>query len=206
MLFRSYYNDNDLDTEKLVADCYGNGTLTNGTLSLAAPYVDCTYNTPNTYYAKVYLLDNHNLGDYTQDQSFTIQVIAGVPGSTCGTEIDVLSDDDGIADVTDLSGATPSEIDTGWTALFGWLTGGNTNAKLLIGFMLFLMLVVGVAVGLARLGVSGSALSVLVMLVSGLGFVLLTIIGLFPVWILVLLLLVLALITGLVLALKATGG
>jgi len=90
--------------------------------------------------------------------------------------------------------------------LFGWLTAGNTNAKLLIGFMLFLMLVVGVAVGLARLGVSGSALSVLVMLVSGLGFILLTIIGLFPVWILVLLLLVLALITGLVLALKATGG
>jgi len=200
-----YYNDGATDQEKLVADCYGNTSLTNGSLSLAAPYVECTYNAPNTYYAKVYLLDDHNTGDYTQYQSFTIQVIAGIPGSTCGTEVDVLSDDDGIAD-TDLSGATPSEIDQGWTALFGWLTAGNSSAKLLIGFMLFLMLVVGVAVGLARLGVSGSALSVLVMLVSGLGFILLTIIGLFPVWILVLLLLVLALITGLVLALKATGG
>jgi len=205
--------DDTNDTYYLAINCYGNSTIFYGTgNSSTDPYEDCVYTNPGTYYPTVHVCDYaHSLAQclvgIDNYETESVYVIPGVAGSTCnikslgvGTLVSEVTPD------TPSFGGTPSEVTEGWTALFGWLTGGNTNAKLLIGFMLFLMLVVGVAVGLASLGVSGSALSVLVMLVSGLGFVLLTIIGLFPVWILVLLLLVLALITGLVLALKATGG
>jgi hypothetical protein len=198
-----YYNDGVVDQEFLVADCYGNGSLTNGSLSLSAPTVDCVYNAPGTYYAKVYLLDNHNLGDFTQYKNIVVQVISGVSGSTCDSTTNVIENPSAPI-VTTL--ATPSDVTNSWTTLFSWLTGGNTSAKLLIGFILLMFVMVGTAVGLARLGVNGSALSILALLASGIGFIILTMIGLFPVWILVLLLLVLSLITALVLALKARSG
>jgi len=176
----NYYNDIDTDLERLVADCHGNGTLTAGSSSLSAPYVECTYNSPETYYATVYIDDNYNVDDTSQSDTISVYVITGV---------DCNEDDVGIGEeslegeaetgvITPTSTATATFLDA--------ITGGDNNSKIFIGFMIWLIITGCVMMGVAKATSSGTAVLGIGALCGVALFVILTALGILPVWILIL--------------------
>ena len=82
-----YYNDAEVDTERLASTCGTNTTRTNGTYSTANPTLSCYYYDLGTYVFKIYLQDSLNDDDITQFQSFVVSVVNGTPGETCNIPI-----------------------------------------------------------------------------------------------------------------------
>jgi hypothetical protein len=200
----NYYDDMDSQQEKLIADCYGNGTLTNGSLNLNAPYIDCVYNNTGTYYAKVYLQDSYNLGDYTQYDDITVLVVSGSPGITCNVEAASIGEES--VNGTAVTGTAVNPSTEGVENFLDYLTGGSTKAKIFIGFMIWLLIVVAVGGGMAAITHNGMAVGVICALAGFVGFIVLTAVGIFPVWILIILMLGLALLAVLKIGFTQAGG
>ena len=198
----SYYNDIDTDYEKLMAECYGNGTLYNGSLSLAFPHVDCDYNKTGSYNVRVYLQDQYNLGDYTQYDDIVITVVSGTPGITCNT--DSLDDTTSLNETITIPTVNPST--EGIEDFLDYLTGGSTKAKIFIGFMIWLLIVVAVGGGMAAITHNGMAVGIICGLAGIVGFIVLTAVGIFPVWILIILMLTIALLAVLKIGFMQAGG
>jgi len=193
----NYFNDIDTDTERIVADCWGNTTLTNGTYSLATPTVDCWYNKTGSYIVTLYLQDDDNPTDYTQLDTFGINVITGAPGSTCN------SDDLGIGEEPIIPTVTvpiPTATSKGITSALDTITGGDTTMKLIIGLIFMLVILVGVA---------NVAQNILVaVMVTMVSFIIFVAIGLFPVWMLIIFFLIIVFLglAGLGTGLVGNGG
>lgn len=200
----NYYNDIDTDTERLNIDCYGNGTLYNGNYSLAAPYQDCTYNALGTYYARVYLQDQYNPTDITQYDDVIVLVVSGTPGITCNVEPVPIS-------VTPINGTVPpipdpNPTNEGVKSFLDWFTGGDDDSKLFIGFLLWVIIIIVVGAFMASVTHSGTAVAVIAGLAGIVGFVVLAALGMFPLWLLILVFLFLALSTALYLGVMKGGG
>jgi len=187
----NYYNDINTQTERLVADCYGNGTLTYGNYSLANPYVDCPYTSIGTYYATIYLQDTGNSADLTQFDDVNILVIDGTAGITCNADSLAIGEDSIEGDAVSEDISNPSTAGLG--NFLDFFTGGDANSQIFIGFALLTIIVLATGGYLASVTHSGVAVGIAMGIVGVAGFVCLTAIGLFPVWILVLIMLMMIL-------------
>lgn len=212
----NYINDDSSDTEQLIIKIFNGINYTNhiGNFSETNPLEYITFDEIGTYYVTICLNDDTTLSNTTKlnncqsstGDTVVIYVIDGIMGSTCNTgSLETGSLAVTTTSISDFS-STPDEIATGWANLFDYLTGGNTTAKLFIGFILFLMFIVGFGVGLAKIGIGSMISGVILGISSILLFILLTIIGLFPIWLLVLLLLILSALSTLMFLVKSGGG
>lgn len=195
----NYYNDIDTEKERLVADCYGNTSLTYGSWSLANPRVNCYYPIPTTYVAKIYLQDEFNIEDYTQYEEINILVIDGDAGLTCNID-SVGVGLDTFGEVDDTPSVNPTS--EGIVSLLDHLTGGDDDAKLFIGFMIWVILVISVGGGMAVLTHNGLAVAIVTALMGVVGLIIMTALGMFPLWITIIVLLALSLLTFIILWLK----
>ena len=203
---KNYYNDVDTDTERIGVDCFGNGSITNGSYSLANPTAICHYvclSSQCTYYAKIYLQDSANPNDYTQAESVSILVIPGVPGSTCNEDSVPLGEES-------LNATSPAvnvnPTTQGVETFLDYLTGGDDDSKLFIGFMLWIIIVVAVGMGIASITHSGAAVAIMCGMTGVITFIVLTALGLLPVWLLILVFLFIAVTAVIVLGLMKAGG
>jgi len=197
----NYYNDVDTDTERLVIDCYGNGTLTTGDYSLANPFADCVYNTPDIYYAIIYIEDSFNTGDRTQLEEETVYVITG---TDCNDEIVDIGEES--IEGTPITTTTTNPTATGTANFIDTLTGGDNNSKIFIGFMIWLIIVISLMVGVATITASGVAVAA-IGVIGGLGaFIVLTALGILPIWLLILFFLGLILLVILKVGFMGNGG
>ena len=80
------------------------------------------------------------------------------------------------------------------TSITDEITGGTSTNKLLLGLIFFIGIVASVMIGLSRNGVTGTALTMIGGITSLIAFIILTKIGLFPSWILVLMILIVSVI------------
>jgi len=196
----NYYNDKDTDQEQLIAVCYGNGTEYSGSLSNADPYVDCQYNTPGYYIVDIYLVDSYNSADRTQVDTVNINVITGTDCNSESQDIGEEAIDGGTTTTT----TTPTS--TGISTFLDSITGGDNNSKIFIGFMIWLIITISVMVGVASITASATAVAG-VGLIAGLGaFIILTALGILPVWILILFFIGLILLVILKIGFGAAGG
>lgn len=205
----NYDNDNIFDQERIVTNCGMNalgvslGTdyttnIDNGTYSDTTPSFSCYFNVTGTYYLRLYLQDNHNTSDYSQYNipTITVNVINGVPGSTCNVA-DVVNpgDTEEVTTTTDDSTQTDQQLES----LFNILTGNNSNTKLFISIILILC---------TAFFAQRAAGSVYFSIFAGiLAMIFCLIVGLFPVWIFILLMItLLIIITILYMLTKNTSG
>ena len=198
----NYINDVPTDIEYLWAILLGHPDYVDGfyiedTGDLTNPYIELWFNTTGTYYIDLCVSESLTSCTEIGTETITVQVIDGTAGSTCNTEALGVGAISSTTTTTTTTDTTPDEIVTGWNTIFNYLSGGDTSAKLLMGFVLLLMFMVGSAVSLMKMGVTSVLAGVVVGMASLLAFIILTIVGLFPVWLLVLFLLLVVLITAL---------
>jgi len=193
----NYRNDVDTDTERIVTNCGFNefGTATgdptlarvNGTFGLTNPTFSCYYNKTGTYSVRLYLQDNFNTGDFTKynTEIITINVIDGIPGTTCDTGEIVESPEDAGVDAE----ATPEQeaIDDSIESTMGILFGTSSNMKLIVG----VAIIIGIIVLIAQ-ATNGAAIP---SIAGGLlGVIIVTFLGFFSIWIMLLILITLVLL------------
>jgi len=187
----NYYNDIDLDQERLRANCNGTANIVNGSYSQANPTVSCTYTVPGTYEVDIYIEDASNPGDLTQLDTEIVQVTLGTEGVTCDTTQGSVG---GTTLDSDTTVVTATGVSTGLTDSLDFITGGDSDSKLLIGFILLMVILVGVGV-LAKNMIMGFVAGIV-------GIIIVTALGLFPAWILVVFII---LVVFLGIAMLATG-
>ena len=79
----NYNNDVLTDGEYLATTCGQSSTITDGTGSIAAPFIQCCFNNTGDYAFYVYLRDYANQNDQTQYQYMRVSVRDGNDGITC---------------------------------------------------------------------------------------------------------------------------
>lgn len=160
--------------------------------------VQCNFSSLGSYAVRIYLQDDSHPAWFGTYDSFTIQVIDGVKGSTCSAGSQGIGEEP-VSQA--LSGGafqgTPSPSISPIINALNWLTGGNQNVKLLIGSIIVLSVMVWI--GLATQMVT---LAILAGLIT---FIILTVMTIFPVWMLVFTFILLALAGFVVMQLKAGG-
>lgn len=157
------------DEERIVADCTGNGSITNGSLDGTQPYVDCSYPSSGSYYAKVYLQDEFNEDDFSQYRTVLVQAVSGTYGITCsisGTGTDPDADTG-----TDAEAATNDALEGALGDLFG-SGSASDKVKMIIG----LGIILGIIVTVLKAG--GGFIGAI--MAGFIGFLLVTFIGLIP--------------------------
>ena len=203
----NYINDIEGDRERLSADCDDDSVIdVVGDYSDDAPYVECNYTTSGNHYTTIYINeegDESNL--YTHYLFGTVQVyiIDGVEGSTCNVDtVDTGADISGTEETTPPATLTDESVSI-W---LDYITGTDNNSKLFIGFLLWLIIVISLMVGMAALTQSGIAIVGIGALGGIVGFIILTALGIFPIWLLILVFLGLFLLAVLKLGFGMQGG
>lgn len=177
--------------------------MTNGTYALSQPSVSCTYNAIGDYYVTLYLQDASHPTDYTQLDEFVVQVVTGTPGATCNVNSLAIGDES-VLD-TNVTSDISNPSTEGLGNFLDFFTGGDENSQIFIGFILLILIILAVGGFIASVTHSGVAVAVSVVIAGIVGFICLTAIGLFPVWILILILLFMALTSVLAVAFKMGG-
>jgi len=139
----NYNNDNDPDLEVLYTDC-GTSTATTGSSSLNNPTVSCTYNNTGTYtvYVSIYDLANSgNLSEYNTN-GITVNVIDGIPGTTCNIASTYVSTP---GSLPALPSAAQTTIDSDIDNTLGLLFGTSTKLKLLCAIGIIIAIMISVA-------------------------------------------------------------
>jgi len=180
----NYLNDFSSDEEQIWVTL-ANGSIYTGDLDSDSPYVDVPFNTPGTFYITVCVTDDSNNNSCTAVGSETvfIYVIDGTPGVTCNVDSLDVGEVTSTVTVTDTV-ASPTATST--ATFLDALTGGDNNSKIFIGFMIWLIITISVMVGVASITASAAAVAS-VGIIAGLGaFIVLTALGILPIWILIL--------------------
>lgn len=181
----NYDNDLGSDTERIISDCGLSETvLHNGSFTLNNPTVACHYNETGSYTVTNYLQDYANQNDFTQfnTQKITINVIDGIPGSTCnqaGTIITSPLDNVIVTSTTPETEAIDDSID----ATFGILFGTSQKMRLLVAMSIIIAMTIT-----AGIKTNGAPMpTVLTMVMST---ILVTFLGLLTIWVIILVLIV----------------
>lgn len=191
----NYYNDVGTDEETLTADCWGNGTLTNGTADTTDPYVECDYNEAGSYVVTIYIWDDQYGYDLTVSDTFGVTVIdSNEPGTICNTgsvaigasPIDITAP---IASTTAVSGGISDTLDI--------ITGGDTDSQILVGFIILLVILAGIASVLQNFMIA--------VIATAIGVVLITLLGLWPAWILITILIIIVFLGIAIMAMRSGG-
>lgn len=196
--------DNDLggDLERIVSNCgvnpdgspNSNPTTfrSEGSYDLAQPEFYCYYNVTGTFSVRLYLQDTANDDDYSvfNTQSILINVIDGIPGSTCnipGTQITVPSDNEPVPEATPEQEAIDNSIDS----TMGILFGTSSRMKLIVG----LAIIIGVIVLVAK-HTKGAPIPTIAGAILTL--IMVTFLGFFDIWIMLLVLIAMLLLMFLI--------
>lgn len=164
------------EKERLVIDC-GNGQTVYGALNNNAPLAMCTYSTTGQFKATIYLQDENHLSDYTQVQYIQVPVIDAIPGTTCNIP-------SAFVDTPNGNGQTPVDtaamVGQGWEDLINILTGTNSVIKMILGVFIIIMMIVGIA--------QYTTATIVMVIITFLGTILNVVMGLWPAYILILIL------------------
>jgi hypothetical protein len=150
----NYNNDRTSDTERIRTDC-GAGTTTIGALHAGLPQVSCVYNTTGTFQVVLYLQDQanlFNLEESNEDDVILINVIDGIPGTTCNIGSQFVSSPGAQPSTV----ATPQQeaIDQSVDDTLGILFGTSALLKLLAS----LGIIIAIMYGLVSEGIRNSFL------------------------------------------------
>jgi len=181
----NYNNDVATDTERIVTDC-GKTTKENGTYSNTNPVFSCVYNETGTYTVRLYLQDSANDEDFSQynTEDIRVNVIDGIDGLTCNTNI--ISSTDDIPVVADV--AVEGDFDSLWDSLF--------NGSEILKFLLAMILIIGAIFATTQVTQNSFVVALVGVLVMG-GC---TVFGILSAWIMIIFLISMVLL----LVMKAT--
>lgn len=190
----SYYNDFDLDQERIMTSCGLPTADKYSNWSQSTPSIECRYNKTGDYNVVLYLEDSSNIGDRTVIATETVQVNYGERGVTCNAVSGNVPDNI-LPSPTDSLPST--SVGSGLTKVLDLITGGDEDSKLLIGMVLLIGFVIfigaktqsGMAVALGFVGI----------------FVMLVQLTLIPVWILIVFVLILVFVGLMVNATSSAG-
>ncbi len=190
LVIGNYNNDVSTDTERIVSNCGQTGTgnvnpaftsnIANGTFDLANPSFQCIYNNTGTYSVRLFLQDDVHDDDFNvfNTETITLTVVEGDAGFDCNIGTPVAPG--GAGNVTIGTPGDASEQEEALLSLLDIITGRSVFLKLLFG----LGILIGVIVAVAQ-----KAESPFVIGFAGVAtLVILTLLGFFPFWVVILLL------------------
>lgn len=138
----NYNNDLSDDTERLKTDC-GYGNTTTGSFAATQPTVNCLYNTTGTFSTTIYLQDDANPSDLSQynTESIIINVIDGIPGSTCNLPSGYVNSPNAVAQSFNVTQA--QQQDTDICSIMHTLIPSN-SLRTMIGLLFCLVIAIAV--------------------------------------------------------------
>lgn len=142
----NYNNDQPEDRERLETTCDTFTGIQTGAFAASNPQVQCFFNVTGTYQVDITLTDEANkdnassYDDISADR-ITINVIDGIPGSTCdigSTVINVPSQQNDVVNASQYA-IQDEAIDS----FLGTFTGTSTKLRIIIGLVIVIAFVVG---------------------------------------------------------------
>lgn len=190
----NYNNDLQSDNERLLINCGhteldDTDELLTGEWSSSSPTIQCIYNQTGTYAIRFYLQDNKNPLDYSvyNTDPIIINVINGSIGETCSFgNIETASDRRNTIDGTTPAINELTELDTAVSSI----TGNSWVMRLLIAVIIIILFTVYGAKN--HNGQPTSSIKIIIF--SVVGFMITVVLGLIPIWFLLLAIILMLLI------------